>query len=841
MGDRKTSYFVILATTLALAGFSSGIAMEAFAEIDCDENYEYRSFDGTCNNLDNPDWGSVGVEQLRVSGNDYDEDSSLVGETRNNPRFISNVVSNQTEDVFNEQNASDFIWQWGQFLDHDITLTPTDPSDPAPIIVDFDDPIFDMILFSRSIHNGENPREQINAITSYIDASNVYGSDNATAALLRDGDSIYMKTSEDNLLPKDPHGFFMAGDVRANEGIRLIAMHTLFVLEHNRIAEQIQNENPDWSDEQVFQAARKIVGAKMQAITFNEFLPKLLGPDAIPEYSGYDSTKNPGIANEFSTASFRYGHSQASSTILVIDGRQTSNVSLAEQFFNPELFEEIGMEPIIQGLMYQKAQKIDTLVVDELRNFLFANVEGVGFDLASLNIQRGRDHGLPDYNTMRDSYGLPKVTSFSQISSDPQVQTKLSTAYSSVNDIDPWVGGIAEDHYPNAMVGETVREVLIDQFSRIRDGDRFWYQNDQFFTDNPNWKNEVENSSLRKVIYDNTGMSMPLNVFSFTEFGSSSSGSGGDGHLTRPTFGPSHETHEIIVDAGFKFNDQSFTIDENHHTLFAQQDVNIGEVNSFEATLYADKGLKVQEFLFGIPNVGDGHLAELGIEIWYDSNGQIQDVKIVQNSNVIDPNSLMVSHEKSKCTPSALEARCDTTKVSMTFLEHLKDNVMAIKAIDQKNRFQITYLNDGIDIKGESLNQMNTMMIPSNMKNQGIIQVTQLAKYSPYWQSEDGRMFEMNSFGSFKEINQTFERFQDTGDAKTRLHSEFGGIINYETKRATNVFDASQFVAELPDSFAYIYPDTGERISDELRQEMLLQEEIAQLLLEEMDKQGRLH
>jgi hypothetical protein len=136
-----------------------------------------------------------------------------------------------------------------------------------------------------------------------------------------------------------------------------------------------------------------------------------------------------------------------------------------------------------------------------------------------------------------------------------------------------------------------------------------------------------------------------------------------------------------------------------------------------------------------------------------------------------------------------------------------------------------TFLNDGFDISGESLNPMLTQMIPSNVKNQGLLEVTQLAKYSPYWQSADGRMFEMNSFGSFKEINQSFERFQDTGNAFTRMHSGFGGILDYEQNRATQVFDSTKLISDLPDSFGYHFEPT-ERLNDQLLNEMLEQQEI---------------
>jgi len=316
-------------------------------------------------------------------------------------------------------------------------------------------------------------------------------------------------------------------------------------------------------------------------------------------------------------------------------------------------------------------------------------------------------------------------------------------------------------------------------------------------------------------------------------------GGGGDEHLTRPTFGVSHETFETIVDSGFRFNDQSFTINDNFHTPFAQQTVNIGEINTFEAKIYADKRLKVQEFLFGIPNVGEAHRAELGVEVWYDYNGEIEKVKAIQKSNVIDKETIVATHEKTKCQESDIEQKCDVTNVSIVFLESLKDKVMAVKAIDYKGRYQITYLNEGVEIAGESLNPMQTYLIPSNIRDGGLIKVTQLAKYSPYWQSDDGRMFEMNNFGSFKEINITFERFQDTGTAYTRVHSGFGGVMAYELKRATGIFDASELIKELPDYIPFSPPIISERMTAEMKQKMLEQEEIAKKILEESKVQAR--
>ena len=317
------------------------------------------------------------------------------------------------------------------------------------------------------------------------------------------------------------------------------------------------------------------------------------------------------------------------------------------------------------------------------------------------------------------------------------------------------------------------------------------------------------------------------------------SGGGDNQWDTRPTYGISHEDRQNqVVENGFRFNTNEYMITDNHHTDFAEQEVEIGTMNSFSATVYADKKLKIQEFLFGIPNVGEAHLAELGVEVWYDRDGNIEDVIVVQQSDVIDAETVSVSHEKVKCLSTDEEAKCDTTTVSMTFLEPLQDKVMAIKAIDYALRDTRTFLNDGFDISGESLNPMLSKMIPSNERNQGLMQVTQVAKYSPYWTAEDGRMFEMNSFGSFKEINQTFERFQDTGNALTRQHSAFGGILDYEQNRATQIFDSAKLISELPDSFGYHF-EMSERMSDEMKQQMLLQQEIAKAIIDEMDKQDR--
>ncbi|MEO1007191.1 MAG: peroxidase family protein [Planctomycetota bacterium] len=464
---------------------------------------EFRTIDGTFNNPTRPLLGSAGTPFLRQMAPAYGDAAGDVPARLDgpSPRRVSNAAALDTGDVPNLRGVSDYLWQWGQFLDHDITETPiADPIEAFDVVVPSGDPWFDpmgtgavRIPLDRSGYEVvEGRREQVNHITAFIDASNVYGSDAARAAELRTLDGTGMlKTSDGDLMPFNVNGFpnaptaddptlFLGGDVRANEQIGLIAMHTLFVREHNHWAIEIRAADPTLSGDEIYERARAIVAAEMQAITYNEFLPLLLGPDAIPPYAGYDPDVDPSITNVFAAAAYRFGHSMLSGVLLRRDrsGEPAAegDISLAGAFFNPAEIVDHGVDSVLRGLAMQRAQEIDTMVVDEVRNFLFGPPGAGGFDLAALNLQRGRDHGLPGYNDVRVECGYPSVGQFDQINPDPAVWARLAVAYDKVDHIDPWIGMLAEPHEPGAMAGKTLRRVLADQFARLRDGDRFWYE-----------------------------------------------------------------------------------------------------------------------------------------------------------------------------------------------------------------------------------------------------------------------------------------------------------------------------------------------------------------------------
>ncbi len=489
----------------------------------------YQSYDGSGNNEVNPDWGAAHTALIRLTGVAYDDGIwQAAGGDLPSARMVSNTVAAQSSLLNNRFGASSMLWQWGQFIDHDITLTETDGSESMAISVPMGDPYFDPrwtgqseIGFTRSeyMHGSgtdvDNPREHPNQITAFIDGSMVYGSDEATALALRSGEGGRLNVSAGNLLPRDADGSFLAGDIRANEQVGLASMHTLFMREHNRQADILAQANPEWDDETIFQHARRNVIGQIQAITYNEFLPALLGSNAPGAYEGYDPTVNPSISTEFSTAAFRVGHTMLPSQLLRLDDnwQETADghLDLRDAFFQPHLIsEQDDVDAILRGLMFQSAQDIDPMIIDDVRNFLFGPPGAGGFDLAALNLQRGRDHGLMAYNDSRELLGLERIADFDDPIFQDGFGDKLREVYGSIDDVELWIGGLSERAFRDGMLGELFSHIVSEQFSRLRDGDRYWYLNNLV-------AGEImafDNIRLADIIRWNTNISMvPDNVF----------------------------------------------------------------------------------------------------------------------------------------------------------------------------------------------------------------------------------------------------------------------------------------------------------------------------------------
>ncbi|CAH1270783.1 PXDN [Branchiostoma lanceolatum] len=321
-----------------------------------------------------------------------------------------------------------------------------------------------------------------------------------------------------------PETCSQAGDIRVNEQPGLTSMHTVFLREHNRIARRLSRLNPRWDDDRVFFETRKIVGALMQKITYGEDLPHVLGPDAMTKlhltlaqsgfFSGYDPSVNPTISNVFATAAYRFGHSLIEDAFerLPPDFERGSKcpISLAFGFFNPShIFnnDQGGPDSILRGLTAQPHQDFGRFMVSGLTKHLFADPPGSdrGLDLAALNIQRGRDHGLPGYNAWRVKCGLRRAARFDHLAGEIPDQTtrqNLENVYRHVDDIDLFTGGLAEASVPGGVVGPTFACLIGLQFQDLRKGDRFWFENSGQFTDAQ--LAEIRKTSLARILCDNT-------------------------------------------------------------------------------------------------------------------------------------------------------------------------------------------------------------------------------------------------------------------------------------------------------------------------------------------------
>jgi len=471
-------------------------------------NFEYR--DTNPNNLDHPQWGEAGENLIRAVPAQYSDGiSEPAGKDRPSARVISNEIFAQHEPHPNKKNASALFWLWGQFLDHDLGLTHED-GEHFDIPVPAGDPFFDpentgtkVIPLKRSKWDpstgtsAENPRQQVNDVSSFIDGSIVYGSHAKRADWIKYHKDGLLCHSMGNMLPYNDGtmdnamgkstGFYVAGDERANEHLGLIAMHTLWMREHNYWARKLKRHHRCLDDHELYERARVMVEAEIQAITINEFLPLLLGgKEVFGKYEGYDPSANPQMRSEFTTAAYRLGHTLVSEPYprLEENGHHIAEMDLLLRgaFFVPwRLTNEGGIDPVIRGLATVVAEEFDGKVIDDLRNFLFGQPGQGGLDLTALNIQRGRDHGLADYNTTRQAYGLPAISSFSEVVSNPETVAKLETLYGTPDNADLYVLLQVEDHVTlpsgeQSMLGPTTMAILGEQAVRMRAGDRFWYQ-----------------------------------------------------------------------------------------------------------------------------------------------------------------------------------------------------------------------------------------------------------------------------------------------------------------------------------------------------------------------------
>jgi peroxidase len=477
---------------------------------------QYRTADGSGNSLSDPKLNAVDTDFARIGRANFADGFDAM-QPGPNPREISNiVVAGGPKDgalQVNGQQLSGMMYAWGQFIDHDLDLEQTTPAgSDISISVPKNDSLppgttipLTRVTVDPATGKPGHPATAINTVTGWLDGSMVYGSDAATASSLRLSDG-HLKTSAGNNLPivsTTQGAAFSAGDARAQENPDLTALQTLFVREHNYQVDQLKQQHPGWTGDQLYQQARAITTAEIANITYNEFLPHLLGKNALAAYKGYNPKVNPTITEEFEGAAYRFGHSIVSDGIDSVSnaGATTSAQLLKDVFFEtPSAFVAAGgPNGLLRHLADDTANPLDTHIVDDLRNFLSDPPDLT--DLAAINIQRGRDLGLGTLNETRMALGLAPYTSFKQISNDPETVAALQKAYGTVDKVDLWTGGLGENHAPGAAIGPTFGKIIAEQFTALRDGDRLYFENQGF---DPTTLATIKQTTLSDIIARDT-------------------------------------------------------------------------------------------------------------------------------------------------------------------------------------------------------------------------------------------------------------------------------------------------------------------------------------------------
>nr|CAB3265329.1 peroxidase mlt-7-like [Phallusia mammillata] len=532
-------------------------AISKMAQPNC-HGLKYPTADGTCNNKANAFAGAGGTPFKRLIPPVYSDGKKAFRLSHNGgelpaARTISNTLNN--DDVSSLSSSISALHPlFGQFLAHDIVHArpkkeengvpvncmcynassscinvPIGPNDPhyGPL------PTCIPLEGSITAQGCDNyPAEQVSTMSSYIDGTTIYGLDETLLKGLRDpnsdsgellvvrpkpiGGCPFLKkrgnlpTTDDFdshlakrfSCPKDlnPPGSkcFVSGDVRANENIGLSSMHLTYVREHNRIARRLKSLNSMWDSDTVFHETRRIISAYHQIVTYNEYLPPLVGRKMMKKfdldlvkhgfYYGYDASVDATIANEFTTAAFRYGHSMVGKFFDRPGPDYTTpeapKIPMFKGMFQQEAVVNGTSAAILRGMSIDPAFTADLSFVTDLRNRMFESSTKPGQDLFSINIQRGREHGLPPYNDYREFCGLPRAVEWDEFSDtiSSVTITKLKSVYSHVDDVDLYVGGLAEHAVDDGAVGPVFACLLAYQFRELRKGDRFWHENPGQFT-----------------------------------------------------------------------------------------------------------------------------------------------------------------------------------------------------------------------------------------------------------------------------------------------------------------------------------------------------------------------
>jgi len=467
---------------------------------------------GTCHNLEMPNFGVSSDIYARLAANTYRDGLGAIRNDLPSPRLLSNLFcSEDPVPALNERDASSLLIYFGQFVDHDLVLVNEPENEEFQEEAFIQLPETDTVAidpdFIRSdfVASAENIRDYLNVNTAWLDLSLVYGDTEELGRRLRTfirGELKVRFVDGIDILPRDPESppempLFLCGDRRCTEHVILSGLHTLFVREHNRLALNLLAQKPTATDEEIFQQARIRNILQYQSIVWDFYLPYLFGrrnfEKVMGPYRGVNRRFNPIATLLFVSAAYRYGHSAIGPNLQfkTPDLTQSSSrpsIPLQEAFFRIDLIENAPqvMDEVLLAHTTIVHPLLDAKVVDGLRNFLFQNTaeDGRGMDLIARNIQRGRDHGLGSFNQYRVIHRLPPIecetnnqlSCFNQLTSNQTAAVLLNQVYRQFDNADIWLAGMIEDRFEDSQLGETFTQIVLDQFDRYRHGDRIWFE-----------------------------------------------------------------------------------------------------------------------------------------------------------------------------------------------------------------------------------------------------------------------------------------------------------------------------------------------------------------------------
>ncbi|XP_077547847.1 peroxidase-like [Haemaphysalis longicornis] len=509
----------------------------------CDPDKPYREPDGSCNNLENPDWGKAYACEKRLLDPDYADGVSTLrvakdGSPLPSARLVSYKV--HPEKFKPDKRLTHLSMAFGQFIDHDIAFSPPNTLPPLEtflgvengfsngtekldIEVPEDDPFYSK--FGRTSLFFERSLPCSHCELGILKEETVGGSVLMPPSLDPNNDTCSS--------PDEGKICFRSGDFRVNQNVGLVVLHTLFLREHNRIARKLSAINPHWDDERTFQVTKRIVESRYQNVVFNEWLPEVIGPDATKRYglhprsSGYTKYNphvDPTMVNEFAAAAFRFSHSDIHGHFKLFErnGKQVGDILLKDSYFQPFDFYKGRIEDTaLRGFIRQPMQTTGRYGDTAVTNYLFRMPGGMtGSDLFAIDMQRGRDHGTRPYSDYVKLCRNVTIDSFEDLYEKklmPAAIAKLySTIYGDVRDIDLFSAGLNEPAVEGAAMGPTFLCIVSEMFSKLKYGDRFYFEHGyQAGSFTPEQLESLRETTLAKIICENTGIKTKLqkNVF----------------------------------------------------------------------------------------------------------------------------------------------------------------------------------------------------------------------------------------------------------------------------------------------------------------------------------------